>query len=146
MTFALEEFSRTSTQLKRVKRMVWTLVVQPLHKSTMKHGRNNVLGLGDRTDNLVVVLFTAVWERQTDDKLVNDTGRHATREIDEYARSRGTDDPFRYLNWCDGDTRPFEGYGDENLKFLQDVSREVDPSGLFQKGCVGGFKLWPTKS
>ncbi len=37
--------------------------------------------------------------------------------------------------------RPFEGYGRENLRFLQDVSKRYDPDGLFQKGCVGGFKL-----
>jgi FAD/FMN-containing dehydrogenase len=45
------------------------------------------------------------------------------------------------LNYCAEWQRPFEGYGRENWRFLQGVSRRYDPEGLFQRGCVGGFKL-----
>jgi hypothetical protein len=33
------------------------------------------------------------------------------------------------------------GYGQDNLEFLRQASIKYDPEGLFQKGCVGGFKL-----
>jgi hypothetical protein len=118
-----------------------SVVLQPLHLSTMNHGKHNAFGLGDRTENLVIVLFTAVWKAVTDDTLVNESGSEAIREINQYAEDKGTADQFRYLNWCDGTQRPFESYGEANLHFLQSESRNVDPDGFFQWSCVGGHKL-----
>jgi hypothetical protein len=45
------------------------------------------------------------------------------------------------LNYCAEWQRPFESYGEENWQFLKEMSKKYDPEGLFQKGCVGGFKL-----
>ena len=141
LEFAHATYRKKAKLLRQVKGMVWTLVLQPLHTSTISHGHHNVLGLSDRHENLVVVLFTAVWGDSKDDILVNTSGRAGIDEINQYAAGQGTADKFRYLNWCDGTQRPFQSYGEENLRFLKDVSRNVDPDGLFQRGCVGGFKL-----
>lgn len=62
-------------------------------------------------------------------------------QIDAIAAAKGTGHRYRYLNYCAEWQRPFEGYGGENWRFLREVSRNYDPKGLFQRGCVGGFKL-----
>lgn len=122
--------------------MVWTLVLQPLPTSTMHNGQNSVFGLHDRKENLVIVLFIAVRNRPSDEELVNETVKGAIDDINQFAAQKGgTADRFRYLNWCDEGQQPFHSYGEENVKFLKEVSRAYDPEGLFQRGCVGGFKL-----
>lgn len=67
--------------------------------------------------------------------------RYAVEMIDKIAAETNSGHQFRYLNYCDEWQRPFEGYGEENWRFLKEVSRKYDPDELFQKGCAGGFKL-----
>ena len=125
-----------------VKGLLWTLVLQPLLPNWTRKGDENPLGLDDGThEPLVVVSFTVNWDEQRDDKLVQTTIRHAIEQIDAAAAAHRTGHRYRYLNYCAEWQRPFEGYGEENWRFLRRVSRKYDPEGLFQKGCVGGFKL-----
>jgi len=126
----------------RIKGLVWTLVLQPLLPFWVRKGDPNPLGLDNGPSTpLVIVMFAVNWDESRDDGFVKSTLRQTTERIDAAARARGTDHPWRYLNNCAEWQRPFEGYGQENLRFLQDVSKRYDPDGLFQKGCVGGFKL-----
>ncbi|KAL8868532.1 MAG: hypothetical protein Q9174_004929 [Haloplaca sp. 1 TL-2023] len=134
-------YEKGAKVMRKVKSMIWTLVLQPLYPSIATMSQPNVLGLDTRTEPLVIVLFTAVWEDKSDDELVARTTRDIIASIDHYAASRGTADPYRYLNDCDSWQNPFDGYGAENKRFLQAMSREYDPDGLFQSACVGGFKL-----
>ncbi|KAM0801147.1 FAD binding domain protein [Usnea florida] len=125
-----------------VKGLLWTLVLQPLLPNWARKGDTNPLGLDDGTrEPLVVVSFTVNWDERRDDELVQTTIRHAIEQIDAAAAANKTGHRYRYLNYCAEWQKPFEGYGEENWRFLQRVSRRYDPEGLFQRGCVGGFKL-----
>ncbi|KAL8822082.1 MAG: hypothetical protein Q9191_007176 [Dirinaria sp. TL-2023a] len=134
-------YKRGAEIMRRVKGMTWTLTLQPLLPGMIKKGQSDSLGLGTRTQPLVIVLFTVVWKNTADDQLVDQTTRSIIRDIDQYAASRGTADIYRYLNDCASWQNPFDGYGTENKRFLQEISRTYDPNGLFQRACVGGFKL-----
>lgn len=90
---------------------------------------------------LIIVSFTVNWAERGDDEFVKTTTRRTVEQIDAVAAANETGHRYRYLNYCAEWQRPFEGYGEENLRFLQRVSRRYDPEGLFQRGCVGGFKL-----
>lgn len=46
------------------------------------------------------------------------------------------------MNYCAGWQKPFDAYGEDNKRFLREVSGKYDPDGLVQRGCTGGFKLW----
>ena len=125
-----------------VKGLLWTLVLQPLLPNWTRKGDANPLGLDDGThEPLIVVSFTVNWDERRDDELVQTTTRRAVEQIDAAAAANKTAHRYRYLNYCAEWQRPFEGYGEENWRFLQGVSRRYDPEGLFQRGCVGGFKL-----
>ena len=125
-----------------VKGCVWTLVLQPLLPDWVLKGDPNQLGFDDVTEGpLVVVSFTVNWLDVHDDEFIKATTRCAIEQIDKFAVANKADHRYRYLNYCAEWQKPFEGYGKENRKFLQDVSRKYDPDGLFQRGCVGGFKL-----
>ncbi|EON70095.1 hypothetical protein W97_09361 [Coniosporium apollinis CBS 100218] len=125
-----------------VKGLVWTLVLQPLLPDWVRKGDANPLGLLDCThEPLVIVSFTINWAERRDDEFIKTTTRRAVERIDAVAAANQTGHRFRYLNYCAEWQRPFEGYGEESWRFLQGVSRRYDPEGLFQRGCVGGFKL-----
>lgn len=127
--------------LRSVKGLSWTLVLQPLLPDWLHKGDPNPLGLNDVNEPLVLVSFTVNWLKDEDDELVQAITRRSIEEIEAIASKNGTSHPWRYLNYCANWQRPFKGYGEENLRFLQVVSKNYDPGGLFQKGCVGGFKL-----
>lgn len=121
--------------------LVWTLVLQPLLPEWARKGDANPLGLQDESEPLVIVSFTVNWADRRDDDFVQKTTRHAIEQIDAAAATHHTGHPYRYLNYCAAWQQPFASYGIENWRFLQHVSRKYDPAGLFQKACVGGFKL-----
>ncbi|KAB2109699.1 hypothetical protein AG0111_0g1713 [Alternaria gaisen] len=125
-----------------VKGMSWTLVLQPCLPSWARKGDANPLGLDEGSDEpLVNVQFTVNWALEEHDEVVRRITREAIEQIDAFALEHGTGHRYRYLNYCAAWQNPFESYGEENLKFLRSVSKEVDREGLFQRGCGGGFKL-----
>ena len=124
------------------KGLVWTLVLQPLLPNWVRKGYPNPLGLHDlATEPLVIVSFTTNWDESRDDDFVQKATRQAIEKMEAFAAAHKTGHRWRYLNYCAEWQRPFDGYGEDNLRFLKEVSRRYDPDGLFQKGCVGGFKL-----
>jgi FAD/FMN-containing dehydrogenase len=125
-----------------IKGMSWTLVLQPCLPSWARKGDTNPLGLDEGPDEpLVNVQFTVNWALEEHDEVVRVITREAIEQIDAFALEHGTGHRYRYLNYCAAWQKPFESYGEENLRFLKGISREVDPEGLFQRGCGGGFKL-----
>lgn len=132
----------TSIRNVNVKGLLWTLVLQPLLSDWVRKGDANPLGLDEGVhESLVIVSFTVNWDEYQDDEFVKSTTRRAVEQIEAVAVANKTGHRWRYLNYCAEWQRPFEGYGEENWKFLRTVSRKYDPEGLFQRGCVGGFKL-----
>ncbi len=124
-----------------VKGLLWTLVLQPLLSDWVREGDANSLGLHESHESLVIVSFTVNWDESKDDDFVKTTTRRTVKQIEAFAAANTTGHPYRYLNYCGEWQRPFEGYGEDNWRFLQGVSKKYDPEGLFQRGCVGGFKL-----
>ncbi|KAI8935233.1 hypothetical protein NX059_007822 [Plenodomus lindquistii] len=127
---------------RNIKHLSWTLVLQPLLPDWARKGDTNVLGLDSATNEpLIIVSFTVNWALSDDDQSVRFLTRQAIEQIDNFADDHDTNHPYRYLNYCASWQNPFEGYGKDNWMFLQNVSRRVDPAGMFQSGCTGGFKL-----
>jgi hypothetical protein len=90
---------------------------------------------------LVNVSFTVNWVLAKDDEIVQRITRAAIEQIDAFAEEHVTGHHYRYINYCGSWQSPFEGYGKDNADFMKVVSGKYDSEGLFQRGCVGGFKL-----
>lgn len=140
-TYAAYDEAITTLRQTNVKGLVWTLVLQPLLPVRALKGVPNPLGLQNCAEPLVIVNFTVNWDTAENDSFVKGTLRKTVEQIRAYAVEYGTHHPYMYINYCAQWQKPFEGYGEENLAFLKSVSKEYDPEGMFQKGCVGGFKL-----
>ncbi|TVY12607.1 Bifunctional solanapyrone synthase [Lachnellula arida] len=119
-----------------IKGLVWTLVFQPLVPDWVQKSDANSLGLHDCTESLVMVSFTVNWNDGQNDDFVKTTTRRTIERIEDIASANETGHRWRYLNYCAEWQKPFEGYGEDNWRFLREVSGRYDPDGLFQKGCV----------
>jgi FAD/FMN-containing dehydrogenase len=129
--------------LRRVnpKGLLWTIVFQAFLPSWVQRSDPSPLGLDVNSEDLVIVSFTVNWDEEADDEFVKGMARRTLEKIEAFAVSNSTSHRYRYLNYCNEWQNPFEGYGEENWRFLKQTSKKYDPEGLFQKGCVGGFKL-----
>jgi len=136
-----ELFRDAISSVRPIRGMTWTLVLQPLHSDWASKGNPSPLGLS-LSDPMVIVSLSVQWLDEKDDELARDTTRSTIEKFQALMKKKNTGHRFRYLNYCAAWQDPFKGYGDENQMFLWDVSRKYDPEGLFQKGCIGGFKLW----
>jgi hypothetical protein len=132
----------TAIRAANIKGMSWTLILQPLLPDWARKGDSNPLGLESCPDEpLVVISLSVNWELPKDDTKVEEISRTTIQSIDQYAEQHKTGNRYRYMNYCGGWQKPFESYGEENLRFLKEASRKYDPEGLFQWACTGGFKL-----
>lgn len=128
--------------VKKIKGGMWTMVFQPLHPTWLRKGQPNPMGLQDCPDEpLLLVSYTVSWHKAEDDGLMHKEVRKGIERIERFTKERGTGYPYKFHNYCGDWQDPFEGYGKLGKQYLQDMSRRYDPDGLFQKGCVGGFKL-----
>lgn len=125
-----------------IKDVSWTLVLQPLLPDWARKGQSNALGLDDCPDEpLVIVQFTVNWASSADDEKMEELTRTMIEQLNVHANKYQTSHRYRYLNYCGSWQKPFHSYGEANLEFLRNVSRDYDPDGLFQHGCSGGHKL-----
>ncbi|KAJ1323848.1 prosolanapyrone-II oxidase [Microdochium nivale] len=143
MRAAVDIFNRHKAQLAvlRPGGTVLCMVFQTLNPRWMNKGQPNVLGLEACEDPLVVLEFTCNWVDAAHDGLVERVMRTMISEIEEASVRLGSAHAYRFTNYASSWQRPLEGYGEENLRFLREVSKRYDPQGLFQTGCLGGFKL-----
>lgn len=142
---AYDVFTDTCSDLKKrkVKGLVFTIVMQPFLSSwACPPNVKPIMGFEANSDEtLVIVSFTVNWLHPQDDDFIRGTTKNAIERIERKAQEKGMDHEWRYLNYCMDWQRPFEGYGEDEVEELRRVSEKYDERGLWQRGCVGGFKL-----
>ncbi|KAL8289162.1 hypothetical protein RB597_000984 [Gaeumannomyces tritici] len=101
----------------------------------------NVLGLADRTETLIMFLGMTAYKDQAKKAYVDRKMAAWVASIKEFAKTKGADDEYLFLNYAGLNQSPFKGYGEANLKFMRDVAVRYDPKQVFQNRVPGGFKL-----
>lgn len=111
-----------------------------------KAGGGNALGLSEDSGDLVVVNLDANWWNEADDDMVTARLWEIIEQAKVLAKERGVWDEYLYLNYASRFGRltqnVMESYGSMSLEKMRNISMEYDPTGLFQKAVLGGFKLW----
>jgi len=131
--------------VKHIKGISWPFSIQPFVWHLSGDGpasRNNVLGLRESDGPLVLFTLTTTWSNAEDDEEVSRAAEQLIARIDASTKQAGMYHGFKYLNYAPDWQDPIGSYGDENLRKLRSVSKQVDPTGMFQNQCTGGFKLW----
>jgi hypothetical protein len=62
-------------------------------------------------------------------------------DLEDFAVSEDLNVDWRYLNYVDGTQDPLKSYGQKNVDFMREVAAKYDPSGMFQKKVVSGWKI-----
>lgn len=119
------------------------LLLQPLTLSHLRHSKDNMIGLHEEKEPLVLV-STAIRHSQpeTDEKVENLLLDHM-RQANELALRRGSAHAWRYLNYAGIDTDPFEHHkGDDRLwSFVLATKEKYDPSNVFGKQIQDPFRI-----
>ncbi|KAH6665549.1 hypothetical protein B0J14DRAFT_680709 [Halenospora varia] len=142
LTKVCDLFMQTFDQVQNVAGITHALVIQRL-PSTIP-GKQNSLGLGPDAGYLVQLSLSTSWSNKSDDHLIDDMAKRLLGDIGVVTKAANAYDDFKYLNYAASWQDPFASYGFANLENLWKVSRKYDPTGLFQTGVPGGFKLKPT--
>ncbi|KAI1778061.1 FAD-binding domain-containing protein [Hypoxylon cercidicola] len=141
---AADIYSKAIEPLKPVEGVTLCLTLNGYPSSVLRKTQGlggNVLGL-DARESLVSVLLLTYWKNREDDEKIIPVLEKALGDIEKDAEQRGQKVPYIYLNYTSGFQDPFTSYGEENKKFLQEVSRKYDLHGLFQQSVPGGFQLF----
>ncbi|OQU96359.1 FAD binding domain-containing protein [Cladophialophora immunda] len=110
-------------------------------RAAMGRRGGNVLGLSDSTEPLLLFNPAPRWTDPRHDEIVLSTINTIITATEARARELGLAHSFLYMNYTAGWQDPIAGYGAEQKRFLQSVSRKYDPEGFFQTIRKGGFKL-----
>ena len=102
----------------------------------------NSLGLEASGGPLVLCLLSIAWTKPGDDDHINSVAKTLISRIEQATKAAHLFNKFKYLNYAANFQDPFESYGAVSLANLQRVSKKYDPTGLFQTGVPGGFKLF----
>ncbi|GKZ76364.1 hypothetical protein AnigIFM56816_006624 [Aspergillus niger] len=132
------------TAVQDVPGIVWSISLEPLPAAIYARAPkgHNVMGLpSDSEKALVVTLLSATWDNAADDTRVEETAKSLFAGIEADAYELNAYHPFVYLNYAAQWQDPIASYGPENVARLRQISREVDPTGVFQRLVPGGFKI-----
>ncbi|KAK3178819.1 hypothetical protein OEA41_000956 [Lepraria neglecta] len=102
----------------------------------------NSLGLHPSKGPLVLCLLSITWNSAADDDLVNHVAKTLIDNIERATKAVKLFGNFKYLNYAANFQNPIGSYGQKSVKNLQRVSKMYDPTGVFQTGVPGGFKLF----
>jgi len=101
----------------------------------------NVLGLDSVQDNSLLWLGTAAVKTEGHQAIVEEKMASFADAIETFAKQRGGNVAWRYLNYADASQRPLTSYGAANVNFMKKVAARYDPEGVFQRKVPGGFKV-----
>lgn len=101
----------------------------------------NMHGLDAVNTNSIMWLGTVAYEDLAHDKIMHQKLQEAFKELEKFARHRGADVAFRYINYADKTQNPLKSYGRANVDFMKKVAAKYDPNRVFQAQMPGSFKV-----
>ncbi|KAF2279163.1 FAD-binding domain-containing protein [Westerdykella ornata] len=107
----------------------------------MQRNGGNALGLKPEKGPFFIMNMGSSWTNPTDDSRLYKFLNDITETVKAYAKSKGIDNDFVYLNYASEFQDPIASYGADNVERLRAISRKYDPGQVFQRLQPGGFKL-----
>ncbi|KAF1973838.1 FAD-binding domain-containing protein [Bimuria novae-zelandiae CBS 107.79] len=141
LTAASDIFTAAFQPLKDLEGLTCAFTLQSYPRSLLSKCTNNSLGL-DASTPLMSILLMNWWKNAADDERVIQTFKQVIEKIDADAEQRGTAVKYKYMNYAYSFQDPIRSYGEEEMGRLREVSGRFDAEGVFQKGVLGGFKLF----
>lgn len=100
-----------------------------------------MLGLDKVKENALLWLITGASETPQQQDIMRNKLTAFTATLDQFAESENLKIDWQYLNYVDHTQNPLESYGKGNVEFIRHVAKKYDPSEVFQKKVVTGWKI-----
>ncbi|KAK2590715.1 hypothetical protein QQS21_011609 [Conoideocrella luteorostrata] len=121
-------------EVKDVKGIAFIISMEPIPPSIYKrHANTNSLGLGDRTESLLVALLSVTWDDDLDDDKLTEVAKRTINNIKADAKKLDSDDDFIYLNYAGPWQDPIASDGIESVQQLKKTRAKYDPHLFFTK-------------
>jgi hypothetical protein len=117
---------------------------QPIPTLFSKHSvenGGNMLGLDKVNQNALLWLITGASESLWQQSIMQNKLATFSATLEKFAETSGLHVDWQYLNYVDKSQNPLRSYGSENMNFVRKVAAKYDPSGMFQKKVVSGWKI-----
>lgn len=119
-------------------------IFQPLPtlfaKHSVEHG-GNMLGLDKVKENALLWLTTGATDTMEQGVIMRERLTAFSATLKRFGEMRNSSVDWQYLNYVDETQTPLESYGKDNVNFMREVAAKYDPSAVFQKKVVSGWKL-----
>ena len=116
---------------------------QPIATVVSEHSvqrGGNVLGI-DKSEDALLWLITGATKTPEQHAIMRERLMSFSTMLEEFAESHSIRIDWQYLNYVHGSQNPLKSYGKENVHFIRKVAAKYDPSGIFQKKIVSGWKI-----
>jgi FAD/FMN-containing dehydrogenase len=123
---------------------VTSMVFQPIPAYFAEIGARkggNSMGLDAVKSNSIMWLLTMNFAEPSLDDSVYEACRRCKDDLEMFAKGRGGDVPWRYINYADKSQHPWLSCGPELLESLTEVAGKYDPQEVFQRQQPGSFTL-----
>ncbi|KAG8156478.1 hypothetical protein KVR01_013582 [Diaporthe batatas] len=119
------------------------LSFQPLPKTlTQRSKTSNILGLDTYPYDAILIQVNAsvrtselaTWAQPRVKAFIDQLGEFCSTV-------EGGLCPWLYMNYAHADQKVLQSYGPDNVRKLREAAAKYDPSEVFQRLCVGGFKI-----
>ncbi|KPI45043.1 Bifunctional solanapyrone synthase [Cyphellophora attinorum] len=112
--------------------------IQPLYRSfftQMKKRGGNCFNLANDTGPLLLFAYGATWEHTEDDDFMIESGKQLLEDFEALTKKHNLFHPYKYVNYAAKwqEQAVWEAYGEENLRELRQLQRELDPDQVFTK-------------
>lgn len=127
------------------KDLITQSLFQPMPRLFADHGveqGGNVLGMDEVKGNSLQWLCAVAVKKAEHEAIVHRKAAAMTAELERYAESLDSLVPWQYVNYADPSQDPLKSYGRRNVKFMKEVAKKYDPTGVFQRMVPGGFRLY----
>ena len=142
LTTVHEIWNASIPSISPIAGMNWAMSIQPWPQAYDIEGdEGNSLGLSASTGPLTLFLLSYSWTNASDDAAATAAAQALIAAIDSATQTAGYYSPYKYLNYAAYWQNPIGSYGIANMAKLKAASEKYDPSGLFQTGAPGGFKV-----
>jgi hypothetical protein len=101
----------------------------------------NMLGLDKVKKNALLWLITGATETREQHTIMREKLEAFSATLEGFAKARNINVDWQYLNYVDQTQNPLESYGKQNVDFIRQVAAKYDPSRMFQKRVVSGWKI-----
>jgi hypothetical protein len=139
-----DELTTQLSTLMPSQTFMTSCIFQPMPTLFAQHSKRrggNVLGLDQVEDNALLWSILGSTETAEDHAIMREKLIAFVATLEDFAVSEDLNIEWRYLNYVDGTQDPLKSYGQRNVDFMREVAAKYDPSGMFQKKVVSGWKL-----